>query len=112
VFDLHVVTDNTNLEHDPARRIRWRLERDPLGNIGEADVTTQIADFNGIADVYTYRFTGALPGDIIRLALHSRVAGEAAGYGGLMFDVIPEPVSLTIWGVGALGLIGFARRRR
>ena len=91
-FHFHVVTDNTNREHDPTSRLR------PRGTVGESDVDVD-ADvlldqsdlvFNGIADVYTFRFDGFVAGDFIKLQLNGDPApAEGASIGGFLFDELP-----------------------
>jgi hypothetical protein len=85
-FYFHVVTDNTNLEHDPTNRLRAR------GNAGGVDLeantypqTAQLA-FNGVADIYTFRYDGFAGGDFIKLQLNGDAADEGASFAGFMFD--------------------------
>lgn len=94
-FFFHVVTDNTNGQHDPTNRLR------PRGNIGEsemdvdADVLLDSGDLalNGVADVYTFRFDGFAPGDYIKLQLNGDPApAEGASIGGFLFDEGMQPV--------------------
>jgi len=90
-FYFHVVTDNTNFDHDPTNRLRAR------GNAGgldiEANTYPQTANliFNGIADVYTFRYDGFAAGDFIKLQLNGDAAKEGASFGGLLFDETFEP---------------------
>lgn len=108
-FLLHIVVDNTNGEHDPASRLEARAETPAIDN----RINTTVADFNGIADVYTFKYDGWLATDFIKLRLNSGVIGEAAGFAGLMFDVVPEPTSVSIVLLGAASLLcGPPRRRR
>lgn len=89
-FYLHVLTDNTKGEHDPTGRIQAR------GNIGPLDADVQVeADtfprdgdlvFNGIADVYTFRYDGFVPGDYLKVRLSGDATGGGASFGGLLFD--------------------------
>jgi hypothetical protein len=91
-FYFHVITDNTNLEHDPTNRLRAR------GNAGLVDIeantypqTAQLA-FNGITDVYTFRYDGFAGGDFIKLQLNGDpVPAQGASFGGFLFDVTFEP---------------------
>lgn len=82
-FLLRLVVDNTNLEHDPAGTLRARAESG-----GQADAS--LLTFNGIADVYTFRYDNFVAGDFIKIRLNSGVAGEAPSIGGFMFDVVTE----------------------
>jgi len=99
-FYFHILTDNTNFDHDPTNRLRAR------GDVGGSNlaadffpVTANLA-FNGIPDIYTYRYDGFSPGDFIKLQLNGDPAPKGgASFGGLLFDVtfepnlIPEPTS-------------------
>jgi len=71
-FLLRIVVDNTNMEHDPAGRLRVR---------GDTD--------NAVP--YTFRYDNFVAGDFIKIQLNSGVPGEAPSIGGIMFDVVPEP---------------------
>lgn len=87
-FYLHVVTDNTANEHDPANLVRGR------GNVGPFDLDLQVESddapgtcdltFNGTADVYTFRFDGFLPGDYLKLRLNG--GPDGGSFGGLRAD--------------------------
>jgi hypothetical protein len=90
-FYFHIVTDNTNFEHDPTNRLRAR------GNAGGIDIEanffprTSHLFFNGIADVYTFRYDGFAGGDFIKLQLNGDANKTGASFGGLLFDVVFEP---------------------
>ncbi len=91
-FYFHVVTDNTNFEHDPTNRLRAR------GNAGgmdiEANFFPQTAHliFNGIADVYTFRYDGFASGDYIKLQLNGDAAPKlGASFAGVLFDETFQP---------------------
>jgi hypothetical protein len=94
-FYFHVITDNTNFEHDPTNRLRARgsaggLNVDPIAFPQTADLA-----FDGVADVYTFRFDGFAAGDFIKLQLNGDPAPkEGASFGGFMFDEVfaPTPV--------------------
>jgi hypothetical protein len=94
-FYFHVVTDNTNFEHDPTNRLRAR------GNAGgvdiEANTYPQTANlvFNGIADVYTFRYDGFGAGGFIKLQLNGDAADEGASLGGFLFDTVFAPTPVT-----------------
>lgn len=107
-FLLHIVVDNTNGEHDPASRIEARAEIPAVDN----RINTTVSAFNGIADVYTFRYEGWVAGDFIKLRFNSGVNGEAAGFAGLMFDIVPEPTSISILSLGTAGLLCRLGRRR
>jgi hypothetical protein len=95
-FILGIVVDGSNQEHDPANRIRpGANSADGLVDVVNR-VNTTVADFNGSPDVYSFRFSGWLPGDYLKLQLNSGVAGESPGISGLLFDPIPEPACLSL----------------
>jgi hypothetical protein len=91
-FYFHVVTDNTNFEHNPTNRLRAR------GNSGGIDTeantfpqTAQLA-FDGIADIYTFRYDGFAGGDYIKRQLNGNPApAGGASFGGLLFDTTFDP---------------------
>jgi hypothetical protein len=93
-FYFHVVTDNTNREHDPT--IRLRVRGNTRGADIEAKSSPQSSDlkFNGVADVYTFRCDDFQAGDFLKL----RLSGDSPGgggpsFGGLLFDTNFEPHS-------------------
>ena len=103
-FLLHIVTDNTNLEHDSANRIRARED------ISDLDFRVNNPSFDGSPDVYTFLYRGVSPGDVLKVQLNSGVAGEAPSIAGIMFDVVPEPAIAALLAAGVFGL-GLIRRR-
>jgi hypothetical protein len=103
-FFLRLVVDNTNLEHDVIGALRARAESG-----AQADATG--LTFNGIADVYTFRYDNFLAGDFIKIRFNSGVVGEAPSIGGIMFDVVPEPSSIALGLLGLVGLVGYRLRR-
>ena len=105
-FLMHIVTDNTNGEHDAVDRFRAREDLSGL------DSKLRSLTFDGNPDVYTFRYDGVVAGDIIKLQLNSGVLGEDASIAGIMFDtVVPEPTSAMLLVLGGIGLIGRRRRR-
>ena len=94
-FYLRIVVDNTGGKHNAIRRIRAR------GNHAGTDLEPDQAaspgaeGFNGIADVYTFRYDGFAAGDFIKIQFSGtpgKADGEGAGgasFGGLMFDPAP-----------------------
>ncbi len=105
-FLLHLVTDNTAGDHNSNR---LRAREDVSGEDARAETLT----FNNEPDVYTFRYDGVVAGDSIKLQLNSGVAGVDPSIAGFMIDVvIPEPTSVALFGLGALGLSCIRRRRR
>lgn len=91
-FFFHIVTDNTNMEHDPVNRLQARGNANGVDL--EADTSPKVDElkFNGIADVYTFRFDGFRAGDFIKVRLKGdSVHKEGPSIGGLLFDVKFEP---------------------
>jgi hypothetical protein len=91
-FFFHIVTDNTNREHDPVLRLQAR------GNANGADLEADTSPkgkelaFNGIADVYTFRFDGFREGDFIKVRLKGdQGQTDGPGIGGFLFDTAFEP---------------------
>jgi len=105
-FLLHIVTDNTNLDHDPVNRIRARED------ISGFDAKTRNLSFNSNPDVYTFRYDGVAVGDVIKVQLNSGVGGVSPSIAGIMFDVVPEPASAMMLLLGGLGLALAGRCRR
>jgi len=110
-FLMHIVVDNTNNEHDPAGKIRARAESSDGLFDEKVTLNPGVAAFNGIADVYTFRYDGWEADDFIKIQLSSGVAGVDGGIAGVMFDVIPEPTSAMLLLLGSLSLTLAGRRR-
>jgi hypothetical protein len=86
-FFFHVITDNTNKEHDPTFRLRVRGNARGVDFEAKSSPRTSDLTFNGTADVYLFRCDGFLSGDFLKL----RLSGDSPGgggpsLGGLMFD--------------------------
>jgi hypothetical protein len=109
-FLMHVVVDTTLNMHDPSQRLRARAES--ADGSSEADVRLENLSFNGIADVYTFRYDGWAEGDFIKIQLNSGDAGIDPGITGIMFDAVPIPAAVWLFGSGLLGLAGIARRKK
>jgi hypothetical protein len=109
-FLLSIVIDNTNHEHDPVNRLRPRGQSadgtvDIGVQLGAADLT-----FNGVADVYTFRYDGWQVNDFIKLQISGAGAPKTgAGFAGLMFDVVPEPCTGGMLVTALVALCGTSR---
>ena len=93
-FFFHIVTDNTNNEHDPTNRLCAR--GNTRGVDIEAKTSPQSNDltFNGIADVYTFRCDGFQAGDFLKLRLSGNSPHDGApSIGGMLFDTTLESTS-------------------
>lgn len=68
---------------------------------------------NGVPEMYFFDVTGVNPGDVFRLSALNNVSGAGAtqsGYlGPVSWDIVPEPSTLLL---GGLGLLALPRRRR
>ena len=109
---MHIVVDNentTNLHRDAGRvEARGSFPGDSGTGVNNQQ-NPGVAGFNGTADVYTFRYIGWLPGDVIKIRLNSGVIGERGGIAGVMFDVVPEPTSMLLLGLGMIGCAGTLR---
>ncbi len=111
-FLLRIAVDNTNMEHDPAGRLRARGD---TNNAVPVDVDARLSGltFNGITDVYTFRYDNFVAGDFIKIQLNSGVPGETPSIGGIMFDIVPEPskMLLALASLGTLAIVRAQGRR-
>ena len=95
-FYFHVVTDNTHREHDPTTQLRARGNTGPIDQ-DATQVDTEIFPrrcdlrFNGVADVYTFRYDDFAAGDYLKLRLQGDADGTGASFGGVLFDDTFEP---------------------
>lgn len=119
-FFFSIVTDNSAGKYDSLNRVRAR------GDDNGANVEATIypgsgapLTFNGIPDVYVFKYSGFGPGDFIKVQFNSGSNPNGAGFGGLLFDLtdptaIPEAGSVLLAGVASLvGATGiFVRRLR
>ena len=91
-FFFHVVTDNTNKEHDPTIRLRVRGNTRGIDIEAKTSPKTEDLKFNGIADVYSFRCDGFQAGDFLKLRLSGDSPGDGGpSFGGIMFDTDFEP---------------------
>jgi len=88
-FFLRIVIDNTNLEHNPVSRLAARGDSDNGGGFDVRETLTNLT-VNGTTDIYSFRYDNFVPGDFIKIQLNSGDLNIGAGFGGLMFDVIPD----------------------
>ena len=93
-FFFHVVTDNTNTEHNPTNRLRVRGNSKGHDLESDTSPTPNELRFNGIADIYTFRFDGFQAGDFIKVRLKGDPDHRAGpSIGGFMFDTTFDPKS-------------------
>lgn len=86
-FYFHVVTDNTNTEHDPTILLRVRGNTRGVDIEAKTSPKTDDLKFNGVADVYSFRCNGFQAGDFLKLRLNGDSPGDGGpSFGGLMFD--------------------------
>jgi hypothetical protein len=91
-FYFHVLTDNTHQQHDPTNRLRARGDDNGVNVDPNTFPAPGTAGFNGIPDVYTFRYDGFDGGDFIKLQLNGSPApAQGASFGGFLFDVEFEP---------------------
>lgn len=91
-FFFCVVTDNTNMEHNPANRLRVRGNSNGVDFEAGTSPSDDDLVFNGVADIYAFRFDGFRAGDFIKVQLHGDPAHEEGpGIGGFLFDTALAP---------------------
>ncbi len=90
VFLLHVVTDNTNMEHNPTNRLRARGKVNGIDLEPVSEPPAEELVFNGTADIYTFRYEGFQSGDFIKIQLNGD-SKQGPSIGGILFDIEPEP---------------------
>lgn len=89
-FVLSIVVDNCNKEHSPVNVIKARGEH--LGQPVEPDIAPEpgIDAFNGVADLYAFRYDGFVAGDHIKIKFNGQAGnvqnGGGASFGGITFD--------------------------
>jgi len=114
-FFFHVVTDNTNGQHDPAGRLRARFEKTGIFDVSAVNTPPNLAaNMDGSPDVYTWLYDSGPSGSagaFIKLQLNSGNSFEFASISGFMFDRIPEPTSAVLLMLAAIGC-GCGRLRR
>jgi hypothetical protein len=85
-FCMSILTDNTAGAHDIsgglAARIGWYTDVDL--EAGTASVPDGDLVFNGVPDLYVFRFANMTGDDFIKIRLNGE--GTDPGFGGLMFD--------------------------
>ncbi|MEZ5277031.1 MAG: hypothetical protein R3F07_11675 [Opitutaceae bacterium] len=92
-FYLRIVVDNTGGKYNAISRLRARGVHQ--GNAVEPDTWPQPGEegFNGVADIYTFRFDGFVAGDFIKIQLAGMpgdvAIGGGASMGGILFDPAP-----------------------
>jgi hypothetical protein len=116
-FRLWVVVDNESADQGTGvRRVKARLSGPGVPNDTEADTGNGIDDLrNNIADAYAFVYNNVSADQVLAIQLRNSNNADAARGGtsmaGFMIEVIPEPSSLALLGISALGL-GLVRKRR
>jgi len=86
-FCMSILTDNTAGAHDIhqtlAGRIGWYQDVDL--EVGTAQVPAEDLVYNGIPDLYVFRYSNMTDEDFIKIRLNGG-EGTDPGFGGLMFD--------------------------
>lgn len=80
-FCLGLVTDNTAGEHDADVRLEARADTVDVSLEGHPDLS-----FDGVPDLYTFRYEGMQPGDLVKIRFQcSSTSGcQGAGLGGIL----------------------------
>ncbi len=92
-FLLRIVVDNTAGEHNAINRIRARGNHDGVDINPPSFPAPGQEGFNGIADVYTFRFQGFDDGDFIKIQFNGMPGkcddggSGGASFAGLLFDL-------------------------
>lgn len=84
-FCLNLITDNTNGQHNADVRFEARSDDVNVDLGGHPDLT-----FDGVTDMYTFRYTGMEEDDVfkVRLQCSSASGCQGAGLGGIMVSHI------------------------
>lgn len=94
-FYLRIVVDNAGGRHNAISRIRARGQHEKTAVEPDTYPAPGAVGFNGIADIYTFRFDGFVAGDFIKIQLigmpGSAKDGGAGGgsIAGILFDPVP-----------------------
>ena len=89
-FVLSIMVDNCNMQHSPVNRIdaRGESQGDPVEPDDQAAPGAEA--FNGVPDLYRYRFDGFVDDDYIKIKFNGQAGsvqdGGGASFGGLLFD--------------------------
>lgn len=94
-FYLRLVVDNTGGKHNAISRIRARGQHGKTAVEPDTFPAPGAAGFNGIADVYTFRYDGFVAGDFIKIQMvgtpgPAKDGGAGGGsIAGILFDPVP-----------------------
>jgi hypothetical protein len=94
-FLFRIVVDNTAGKHNAINRIRARGDDNGTNIDPNTFPVPGTAGFNGIADVYTFRYNGFGNGDFIKVQFNGMPGGTnnggsgGASFAGFMFDPAP-----------------------
>jgi hypothetical protein len=90
-FILSIIVDNCHMQHSAINTIKARGEH--LGEPVEADVSPSpgLDAFNGVPDLYRFKFSGFVAGDFIKIKLNGQAGevkmGGGASLGGFLVDL-------------------------
>jgi len=115
-FWMHIVLDNTNGAHDLDRRLKFRGKEETgtreinmrLNNLSGSSSTTPT---DGNTDVYSFLMEDWGEGDELRMQIRGFGGFNDRSITGIMFDVVPEPTSVLLLGMGAMSFCCVRRRR-
>lgn len=92
-FYLRIIVDNTDLKHNAIKQIRARGMHNEVNIDPNTYPSPGYAGFNGIADVYTFRYDGFGKGDYIKIQFNGmpgKIENHGTGgasFAGLLFDI-------------------------
>ncbi len=91
-FLLRIVVDNSDFKHNSINRIRARGEHNGNNIDPNTYPVPGSTSFNGVADIYTFRYDGFDNGDFIKIQFNGMPGGTnnggagGASFAGLLFD--------------------------